>query len=103
MTVYLHKPYGSPGADDSASNQAKRVFRAGRLYSHLSADTEDELVAFAKKVGLPISWLQHSGTRQFHFDVTGTWLAKLINNPDVKKITVRAYARRLGKKLNIKL
>lgn len=98
MTVYLHKPLGSPGANESASAQAKRVFRAGRLYSHLSADSEEELVEFAKTVGLPINWLQSSGKYSFHFDVTGAWLDRLIKHPSVKKITVRAFGRRLMKK-----
>ncbi len=70
------------------------------MYSHLSADTEEELVAFAKEVGLPLNWLQCSGSPTFHFDVTGSWLKKLISNSSVKKITLRAFGVRGLKKLN---
>lgn len=38
---------------------------------HMFADTEDELVQFAKKIGLKPEWIQHGRTRKFtHFDLT---------------------------------
>jgi hypothetical protein len=46
-----------------------RVVR-GR-WSHLFADTEDELRAFATKIGLKETWIQHPGQPHAHFDVTG--------------------------------
>ena len=40
-------------------------------WSHLFADTEDELRAFAAKIGLNQDWIQHAGQPHVHFDVTG--------------------------------
>lgn len=43
--------------------------RYGSLWSHLTADTEEELHAFAAGIGLRRRWAQHSGTDRFHYDV----------------------------------
>src|SRR5260370_42017136 len=40
-------------------------------WSHLFADTENELRAFAMKIGLKESWIQHPGRPHVHFDVVG--------------------------------
>jgi hypothetical protein len=40
-------------------------------WSHLFADTEAELRAFAKKIGLKETWIQHPGEPHVHFDVVG--------------------------------
>jgi Protein of unknown function (DUF4031) len=45
-----------------------RVVR-GR-WSHLFADTEQELRDFARFIGLRAAWIQHPGTNRVHFDVT---------------------------------
>lgn len=40
------------------------------IWSHLFADTHDELVAFAVEVlGMQASWIQKEGTHREHFDV----------------------------------
>jgi hypothetical protein len=39
-------------------------------WSHLFADTPEELKAFAQKIELNPAWIQHEGTHQVHFDVT---------------------------------
>ena len=39
-------------------------------WSHLFADTEDELRAFAATIGLKQDWIQHPGQPHVHFDVT---------------------------------
>ena len=41
-------------------------------WSHLFADTSEELLATAKTLGLNPAWLQHPGTHREHFDVTAT-------------------------------
>lgn len=41
-------------------------------WSHLMADTHDELLAFARRLGLNPSWIQHEGRPTEHFDVTDT-------------------------------
>lgn len=42
------------------------------LWSHLMADTHDELMQAALDLGLRREWLQHEGTHREHFDVTET-------------------------------
>jgi hypothetical protein len=42
----------------------------GGKWSHLFADTEAELIAFARKIGLKPEWIQREGTHRVHFDVT---------------------------------
>ena len=54
--------------DDMA--RPARVGRNLGHWSHLFADTHDELVAFARKLGLRREWIQHEGTHREHFDVT---------------------------------
>jgi len=39
-------------------------------WSHLFADTETELRAFAHRIGLRPGWIQHPGQPHVHFDVT---------------------------------
>lgn len=41
-------------------------------WSHLFADTHDELIAFALRLGLSPAWIQHAGTYREHYDVTDT-------------------------------
>lgn len=52
------------------------MFRPAQLqgrpakWSHLFADTTEELLAFGRTLGLREEWLQHKGTHREHFDVT---------------------------------
>lgn len=39
-------------------------------WSHLYADTSQELTQFAQKLGLKQTWLQNGGTWKEHYDVT---------------------------------
>lgn len=42
----------------------------GRLIMcHMGADTTEELLAMADKIGVQRKWLQHAGTRMEHFDI----------------------------------
>lgn len=61
MTVYV----------DDMRMHAK-VGRIDARWSHLTADTDDELHAFAAKLGMKRSWFQPSSTRPEanHYDVT---------------------------------
>lgn len=56
-------------------DQARIPTRVGRItgrWSHLVADTDDELHAFAARLGLRRAWAQHPGTPHSHYDVTET-------------------------------
>jgi hypothetical protein len=59
MTVYV----------DDMQRQA-RVGRLNARWSHLTADTREELLAFAAQLGLQPEWRQSWDNRRFHFDVT---------------------------------
>lgn len=72
---------------------APRVFH-GRRSAHLMADTEDELRAYAKKLGLKVSWIQHPGTYRAHFDVTGKFLEAVERDDTVLKLTSREMIQR---------
>lgn len=94
--IYIHEPIQSPGTNSSA--QAARVFRAGRLFSHLTADTEEELVAYAKKIGMRESWIQDKGTYRVHFDVTGLRMHRVLQDPEVRVLTMREFGELLKTK-----
>lgn len=59
MTVYI---------DDM--RMPARVGRLTARWSHLQADTTNELVTFAARLGLRREWIQDPGTCIEHFDVT---------------------------------
>lgn len=55
-----------------------RVGRIEARWSHLMADTDDELHAFAASIGLRRSWAQYPGTWKSHYDVTDSKRAQAI-------------------------
>lgn len=59
----------------------RRRARVGQItanWSHLMADTSEELRAFAQALGLNPEWIQHAGTHREHFDLTDTVRAKAL-------------------------
>ena len=67
MTVYV----------DNMRRRAQLLGRPAN-WSHLLADTTEELEAFARRLNLNPSWIQHAGTRREHYDVTDTVRSKAI-------------------------
>src|SRR5260370_36455865 len=63
MAVYVDDMNLQAGVPDG-----RRAVRA--RWNHLFADTEEELRAFAAKIGLKAEWIQDPGRRHAHFDVT---------------------------------
>lgn len=59
MTVYI----------DNMQRRA-RVGRFTAVWSHLMADTSDELHEFAARLGMRRAWAQHEGKPLEHYDVT---------------------------------
>ena len=47
---------------------------------HMVADTEQELEAMAKKIGVAVKWWQYKGTRKSHFDICLSKKQKAIDN-----------------------
>lgn len=60
---------------------------------HMTADTTEELLAMADKIGVRRKWLQHQGTDREHFDIC---LAKraLAVQAGAIETTARAEARK---------
>lgn len=58
MTVYV----------DNMRRQAT-VGRVRGRWSHLFADTSQELADFAAELGLRPEWIQHAGTHREHYDL----------------------------------
>jgi hypothetical protein len=55
---------------DAVKGEARRW---GTRWSHLFADSDDELDAFALRIGLKLKWAQHRGQPgRFHYDVIPT-------------------------------
>lgn len=59
MTVYV---------DDML--RPARVGRIRSRWSHLMADSHEELMAFAAQLGMRPEWLQNPGSYREHFDLT---------------------------------
>ena len=59
MTVYV---------DDML--RRAQVGRINSRWSHLFADSTEELLAFGARLGMRPEWLQKPGTRREHFDLT---------------------------------
>lgn len=47
-----------------------RVGRTRSRWSHMLADTHEELLDMAAEMGLRPEWIQHPGTHREHFDLT---------------------------------
>jgi hypothetical protein len=75
MTVYV---------DDM--RLAARVGTVEGVWSHLMADSSDELRRFAAALGLRPEWIQYPGTPKEHFDVTDR----------VRRAALRAGAVEIG-------
>lgn len=68
--------------------------RYGRLIMcHMIADSHDELMAMAERIGVQLKWLQKEGTYKEHFDIC---LAK-------KRLAIRAGAKQVTQKQLIQI
>ncbi len=96
--VYVHELMQN--LRSPTESQAAKVFRAGKSFAHMTADTEEELVAFAVKMGMKREWLQEAGTYRFHFDITPRRFAKIVKQPGVKLMKVREFGILLRERRN---
>lgn len=67
-------------------------------WSHLMADTPDELEAAAGLLGLKPEWLQHAGTHREHYDVTDTVRAEALDMGAIAIAYPRGTAELLRRK-----
>ena len=66
-------------------------------WSHLYADTHEELMAVARAAGLNPRWIQHPGTPDEHFDITRSKLAAVVRagaQPVSWRFTGQYFAQR---------
>lgn len=63
MTVYVDDAYIQATVPNGRARHTSR-------WCHLTADTTEELVAFARRIGLRPTWIQYPGTWKEHFDVS---------------------------------
>lgn len=64
----------------------------GMKMSHMMADTSEELLAMADKIGVARKWLQHAGRPDEHFDISITKRTLAVQN-GAEEITIREMAR----------
>lgn len=83
MSVYVDDMHESPVG----------AFRRMKM-SHMLADTTDELLAMADKIGVQRKWLQHGGTPHEHFDIAKSKRELAIHHGAVE-ITMREAARKV--------
>ena len=88
MTVYV----------DDMRRRAKISGARTAIWSHMFADTPQELQNFARQLGLRPEWLQHAGTYREHFDVTDTVRQQALNAGAVAISYPRGTAELLDKK-----
>ncbi len=77
MSIYVDQPFWWPG---------------NRCYwSHLWADSDDELILFAELIGLNVAWLQRK-EGFYHFDVSGYYRRKALQN-GAKVTSLKQYLK----------
>lgn len=58
----------------------ERMPYGGMLMCHMLADTTDELLAMADKIGVQRKWIQYPGTPKEHFDICLSKRDKALKN-----------------------
>lgn len=76
-----------------------RLNRRTANWSHLYADTSQELHDFAAELGLRAVWLQYAGTWKEHYDVTDTTRKEAIKKGAIA-VTYRETARYMQERKN---
>jgi len=90
---YIDTPFSIPRNHPTAPD----VFK-GRMSAHLMADTQEELVEYAVRIGLKASWIQYpQDPAHVHFDLTGRYLQRVLKDAvdgiEVRQVTPREMAR----------
>lgn len=85
MSVYIHEPL----LDDT------------KLYSRLTADSEEELHDCGELLGLQREWIRDEGTPNFHLQVYGTKLILALNEEGIEYLTLKQFEEYLRLKHNL--
>jgi len=67
------------------------------LMCHMTADSTDELLAMADRIGVKRKWIQYPGTAKEHFDICWT-KRKLSVKAGAEEVTKRELALRQQRK-----
>lgn len=70
------------------------------IMCHMIADTTEELLSMADKIGVARKWIQYPGTNHEHFDICLSKRKKAVAF-GAKEITMRELAKHLEKKSKI--
>ena len=70
----------------------------GMVMCHMIADTHDELVSMADRIGVKRKWIQDAGTYREHFDVCANMKQTAIKN-GAKEIGLISLGRILARKI----
>lgn len=69
----------------------------GMVMCHMAADTTEELVAMARRIGVPPKWIQYPGTQREHFDICRSKRKRAVLEGAIE-VTQRELALRIGEK-----
>lgn len=62
------------------------------IMCHMIADSTEELLGMAIRIGVNTKWIQHKGTANEHFDISLTKKKEALNRGAIE-INFRSYAR----------
>ena len=68
---------------------------------HMLADSTDELLAMADRIGVSRRWLQHAGTPKEHFDIALNKRALAVQNGAIE-VSLRDIGRMLAERIRAK-
>ena len=88
-TLYVDPPF------DPRPFARRAPFSRRSEAAHLSADTIEELRAYLERMGFPRSYLHRPRSPDFHYDLYGRYLAAVLTDPAVRRLSRRTYVRRL--------
>lgn len=77
---------------NSSAESVHPVFR-GKAHVHLISTDEEELVNYARSIGMAPKWLQRGSVP--HFDCTGKFMARVLEDPMVEKLDRKQLVDRL--------
>lgn len=88
MTVYVDQLFST-----------KRTLKWPYLQAcHMVADTEEELISLAKKIGLKREWIQKPGNVEAHFDLTPSKRSRALSEGAKEFKSVRDFGEWLRAK-----
>lgn len=59
---------------------------------HMTADSHDELIAMAKRIGVQVKWIQYEGTWKEHFDICKSKRALAVKQGAIELNTLKEAA-----------